>query len=70
MKPNQVGRVQRIEGGRGVVERLNRMGVWPGIIITMTSTQPFQGPVTFRAGGTELALGYGIAQKVFVEIIE
>ncbi len=70
MKPNEAGTVLRIDGGHGMVRRLETMGVRPGVVIAKRSSQPLRGPVTLQVHGTELALGFGIACRIYVEVGE
>jgi ferrous iron transport protein A len=70
MKRNQGGIVIELQGGRGMAARLNSMGLRPGVEVTKKTGQPLHGPVTLRFGGTELALGHGIARRILVEAQE
>ncbi len=70
MKPNEVGTVTLISGGHGLIRRLKTMGVRPGVVIAKRSSQPLRGPVTIQVHGTELALGFGIACRIQVEVGE
>ncbi len=53
-----------------MMARLNAMGIRPGVPISKQIAQPFQGPVTLRVGATQLALGFGIAQRIMVRVGE
>ena len=55
-----------IDGGCGVVKRLSDMGLIPGEIIRILNSSGI-GPVTLLVKGTKLALGYGLAKKIFVK---
>jgi ferrous iron transport protein A len=70
MKPNQTGMVTQIQGGHNLAQRLETMGILPGTNIKKKSAQPLQGPVIIHAGRTELALGFGMAQRILVEVCE
>jgi len=67
MKAGQSGRVVEIGGGRGI-RRMEAMGLRPGKRITKISGMFGHGPVTIQIGGTQLALGFGMAQKILVEV--
>jgi len=69
LRQGQSARVVEILGGRGVAERLNAMGVRPGKDITKVSSAPMKGPVTVSVDRCQIAIGYGMAQKVTVEVI-
>ena len=68
MRRGQTGIVVQINAGHGMVRRLEVMGVRLGVKITKRSAQLLRGPVTVQVGRTELALGFGIAQRVMVEV--
>jgi Fe2+ transport system protein FeoA len=53
-------------GGFGLVRRLAEMGLTPGAEIKLVRKCPFSGPLEIEVRGSELALGYGVASKVFV----
>jgi len=57
--------VIRIEGGRGMVRRLSDLGFVKGVRVrTMVSSSP--GPVLVEIKGSRIALGRGVAMKIFV----
>jgi ferrous iron transport protein A len=64
------GVVVEINGGLGVTRRLESMGVRVGKKVTKVSAQFMRGPVTFRADGFQLAVGFGMARKILVRIGE
>ncbi len=68
LEANQNGIIKEIQGGRGLVARLNALGVMPGKKITKISSMMMRGPVVFRVDNTEVAIGFGIASRVIVEI--
>ncbi|MBL7126542.1 MAG: ferrous iron transport protein A [Dehalococcoidales bacterium] len=68
MYSGQSGRVVEIDGGVGLVSRLSAMGIRPGRKITKLSSMLMRGPVTVQQGSTRLAIGFGMARKILVEI--
>ena len=64
---NKKAIIKAINGGRGLIRRLNSLGVFPGKLIYKTSSGIARGPVVFKCGATELAIGFGMAQKIIVE---
>ena len=54
-------------GGCGIVRRLAEMGLTPGVEVKLLRKGPFRGPVEIEVRGVALALGYGVAAKVFVK---
>jgi len=43
------------------------LGLTPGTIVTVVKSAPFHGPVEVRVRGSRLALGRGMAERIFVE---
>ena len=68
LKAGQTGMVVQIIGGRGLITRLTAMGIRPGKKITKVSALLFKGPVTLRLDGAQIALGFGMANKIMVEV--
>ena len=68
MQTGQSGRVDEIQGGFGVVDRLNALGIIPGKRITKISSVLARGPVAIQVDRAQLAIGYGMAKKIIVEL--
>jgi len=56
--------------GRGwrFEKRLMDMGLTPGTRVTVVKSAPFHGPLEILVRGSRLALGRGMAERIFVEI--
>jgi DtxR family Mn-dependent transcriptional regulator len=67
LKAGQGGKIQFIRGGHNVLQRLLDMGLTPSTKITLVKAAPFEGPIEVSVRGSKLAIGRGIASKVFVE---
>jgi ferrous iron transport protein A len=67
MKAGQTGTVIQILGGRGLIRRLDALGIRPGEKVTKTSSTIFHGPVTLRTNQTQVAIGFGMANRILVE---
>lgn len=67
LKPGEKGTVAFAFGGRGLVRRLTEMGLTPGTEVKIVRSVPFHGPLEIEVRGSSLALGYGVASKVFVK---
>jgi len=67
MQAGQSGTVVRIEGGRGLVNRLSALGIRPGKRITKVSSMIMRGPVTVQLSNAQVAIGFGMANKIIVE---
>jgi len=68
MRAGQSGRVVGIMGGRGLVNRLNSLGIRPGKRITKVSAMFMRGPVTLQIDRAQVAIGFGMARKILVEV--
>jgi len=67
LKNGEEGIVKFLRGGRGLVRRLADMGLTRDTKITVNKSAPFRGPVEIRVRGTRLALGRGVATRIFVQ---
>jgi DtxR family transcriptional regulator, Mn-dependent transcriptional regulator len=67
LKSGQAGKIQFIRGGHSVLQRLLDMGLTPGTKVTLLKAAPFEGPIEISVRGSKLAIGRGIASKVFVD---
>ena len=68
MQTGQSGRVVEIQGGFGVIDRLNALGIIPGKRITKISSMLARGPVAIQVDRAQFAIGYGMANKIIVEL--
>jgi ferrous iron transport protein A len=68
MQAGQTGTIIQILGGRGLVRRLEALGIRPGEKVTKITSTLFRGPVTIRTNQTQVAIGFGMANKILVEI--
>jgi ferrous iron transport protein A len=68
MGAGQSGTVAQIAGWPGMVRRLSAMGVRPGSRITKVSSMFMRGPVTIRMGQTQMAIGFGMARRILVDV--
>ena len=68
MKAGQRGKVVSMQGGRGMVAKLETLGIRYGVEITKISSQFMRGPVIVRVGNTQIAIGFGMARRVMVAV--
>jgi ferrous iron transport protein A len=68
IKTGQTAVVKEIQGGHGVVSRLESLGIRPGKKVTMISSHFWGGPVTVVIDKAKVAIGHGVAQKILVEV--
>ena len=69
MRSGQSGLVLGIDGGHGMVMRLSTLGIIPGKKITKISSQLMRGPVMIEVDRTRVALGFGMAKRILVQLI-
>ncbi|NIQ04800.1 MAG: ferrous iron transport protein A [Candidatus Korarchaeota archaeon] len=67
LRPGEVARVIRLEGGRGFQRHLRTRGLREGKLISLLTRQP-RGPLVVKVDGIQLTLGRGMARKVVVEV--
>ena len=70
MRSGQKGRIVEINGGYGLARKLDALGIRTGNEITKISKQLMRGPVLLQHKNTQVALGFGMASRVFVEVKE
>lgn len=68
MRSAQKGRICGYLGGRRLRERLNALGLHEGKEITKVSDSFIGGPVTTRVNNSLIAVGYGMACRILVEV--
>jgi DtxR family Mn-dependent transcriptional regulator len=67
LRKGEKGTVRFLRGGKGLIRRLSDMGLTRNTKISVNKTAPFRGPIEICVRGTNLALGRGVANKVFVQ---
>jgi Fe2+ transport system protein FeoA len=65
LKSGEKGIVASIHAGLRATQRLSDMGLIPGTEVTVLKSAPF-GPIEIFVKGSKLAIGRGLAAKVFV----
>ena len=70
MQTGQSGVVVQIQGGHGLVNRLNSLGIRPGKRITKASSMIMRGPITIEVDRAQVAIGFGMARRIIVELGE
>lgn len=68
MRARQSGTVLRIDGGHGMTIRLSTLGIIPGKKITKISSQLMRGPVMIEIDRTRVAIGFGMAKRILVQL--
>jgi ferrous iron transport protein A len=68
MTCGQTGIVTGITGGMGMAQKLHVFGICAGNVVTKVSGQWMHGPCVIRHDNTEVAIGFGMAQRIMVDI--
>jgi ferrous iron transport protein A len=68
MRIGQTGTVVEVLGGHGFIRRLYALGIRPGKTITKLSATLFRGPVILRVDNAQVAVGFGMARKIMVQV--
>lgn len=68
MRTGQTGTVVGVLGGHGLIRRLDALGIRPGKKVTKISSVLFHGPVTLKVNNAQVAVGFGMAKKIIVEV--
>ena len=67
MEIGQTGKIVEIHGKQGTISKMGMLGIRIGEEIKKAHQQFMKGPVVVEIGKSEVAIGFGMAQKVFVE---
>lgn len=68
MLTNKKGKIVRIEGGYGMIRKLDTLGIRPGVEVRKISSQLMRGPVMVEVERSQVGIGFGMARKILVEI--
>ena len=68
MHIGMTGKIAEIQGGQGMVRRLETLGVRTGKEIKKLSSQLMRGPILLQVGNTQVGIGFGMARKILVEV--
>ena len=63
-------KIVSIMGGFGLQRRLEILGLKVGSIVDVMTMHPMGGPVILNINGRQVAIGRGMASKIFVEPVE
>jgi ferrous iron transport protein A len=68
MQHGESGVVTEIQGGHGLARKVQSMGLRPGKKITKVSSHFWRGPQTVEVDNIQLAVGFGMAKRIMVEV--
>lgn len=67
LQREQKATIAFIRGGKHVIQRLCDLGLTPGTSIYLKRSAPLKGPLEICVRSTNVVIGRGIAEKIFVE---
>jgi ferrous iron transport protein A len=68
MEVGEQGTIVQLQGGHGLERNLESLGIRVGNKIKKVSQQFMRGPVILAYRQTQIAVGYGMAQRILVEV--
>jgi len=68
IKVAEQGIINKVVGGKGLSVKLDNMSLYIGKKIELVSKQSRKGPLIIKSGNMQIAIGFGIAQKIFIEV--
>ena len=68
MWPGESGVVMEIQRGHGLTRKLHSIGLRPGKKITKVSSHFWSGPQTVEVDNMQIAIGFGMARRILVEV--
>jgi len=68
MRTGQKGTVVGVLGGHGLIRRLDALGIRPGKRVIKLNSTLFRGPVMLRVDNAQVAVGFGMAKKIIVNV--
>jgi len=70
LKEGIKAKIREIQAGKLARQKLNDMGILPGREIVKINSQFFKGPIVVKIGRCHVALGFGLAKKIKVDILK
>lgn len=70
LSAGQKGKILYIAGGVAVRKRMIELGLLPGTVVKVLRMSQYGCPIELLVRGTEIAIGKGVAEKVYVEVVE
>ena len=68
LQPGETGIVEEMQGGHGLIKKLQSMGVRQGKRIVKVSSHFWRGPQTVEVDNIQIAIGFGMAKKIMVAV--
>lgn len=68
MKEKEIGVISDFSGGQNFMQKVQGMGLRPGKKIKKISSHFWCGPQTVEVDNARVAIGWGMAKKILVEV--
>ena len=68
VKPGETGLIKELRGGCDFARRIQSMGMREGKKLKKVSSHFWRGPQTVEVDKTRVAIGFGMAKKIFIEV--
>ncbi|MHA1379705.1 MAG: metal-dependent transcriptional regulator [Candidatus Helarchaeota archaeon] len=68
LKKGEKGKLVRIEGGFGLRDRLQELGLVGNVEVKVLVEEAFRGPIKLEVRGSEIIIGHGQARRIYVEV--
>jgi len=68
LRPGETGVVEEVQGGHGFARKIQSMGLRQGKRITKVSSHFWRGPQTVKIGHFQIAIGFGMAKKIIIQV--
>ena len=68
VKPGETGLIKELRGGCDFARRIQSMGMREGKKLKKVSSHFWRGPQTVEVDNMRVAIGFGMAKKIFVEV--
>lgn len=68
IKPGESGVIMELRGGCDFTRRIQSMGMRPGKKMKKISSHFWRGPQTVEVDKMRIAIGFGMAKKIFIEV--
>ncbi len=68
MLSGERGAVVQVQGGYGLVRRIQSMGIRPGKRIIKVSSHFWRGPQTVQIDKVQFAIGFGMAKRILIQV--
>lgn len=69
LKKGESGIIVAQHGGKFFGRRMSSLGLRPHAVVKMISSQLFRGPIIVQVGNSQVAIGHGMARRIYVERI-